>query len=210
MDRDTLMPLPLTGIILAGGQSRRMGRDKALLPFNGYASLTEYQFARLNPLFEALFISTKAAKFSFEAPIITDNDTRYAPIIALKTLFSKLTDDRLFLLSVDTPFVDFPVIKRLFDALEQQDDAVIARSPGQTHPLCAIYRKSVLPAVEAMVASNDYKLQRLLDRVYTRFIDFEEEVPFYNMNRPDEYRKAQTLLQETERSPFSQNYRSRV
>jgi len=59
-------------IIFAGGKSSRMGRDKALLPFGEYSTLCEYQYQRLAKIFETVHISTKEAKFDFDAPLIYD------------------------------------------------------------------------------------------------------------------------------------------
>ena len=84
--------IPLPCVIIAGGKSSRMGRDKALLPFGGFETLTEYQIHRLTPLFQSLHVSTRTKdKFGFEASFIEDITTYEAqsPLIALLSIFQK-------------------------------------------------------------------------------------------------------------------------
>jgi len=63
-----------TAIIFAGGKSSRMGRDKALLPFGGYDTLTEYQYRRLSKIFNRVYISTKNDKFNFNGQFLIHLD----------------------------------------------------------------------------------------------------------------------------------------
>lgn len=85
--------IPLPCIIIAGGKSSRMGSDKALLPFGGFETLTQYQIHRLSPLFQSLHVSTRSKnKFDFEASFIEDIATYEAqsPLVALLTIFQKI------------------------------------------------------------------------------------------------------------------------
>ncbi len=59
--------MKLSAIILAGGKSGRMKKDKSLLPFNEYNTLAEFQYRRLSKIFSKVYISTKNNKFDFEA-----------------------------------------------------------------------------------------------------------------------------------------------
>ena len=97
----------LTCVIFAGGKSSRMGQDKSLLPFGGFGSLAEYQYRRLSELFEKVYLSAKEAKFDFEADIIEDSPSQnvFAPTAGFDALFRRLEEERVFVLSVDTPFV---------------------------------------------------------------------------------------------------------
>ena len=183
-------------IIFAGGKSSRMGRDKALLPFGEYSTLCEYQYQRLAKIFETVHISTKEAKFDFDAPLIYDCYPQSSPLVGLISIFETIESDECFILSVDAPFVDEQVIKRLYKQSEESlADAIIAQSPGGNQPLCGIYRRSILPYAKEFIAQENHKLNALLRRADTTFVLFEDEAPFDNLNHPHEYEKAlaQTL-----------------
>jgi len=183
-------------IIFAGGKSSRMGRDKALLPFGEYSTLCEYQYQRLAKIFETVHISTKEAKFDFDAPLIYDCYPQSSPLVGLISIFETIESDECFILSVDAPFVDEQVIERLYkQSVESLADAIIAQSPGGNQPLCGIYRRSILPYAKEFIAQENHKLNALLRRADTTFVLFEDEAPFDNLNHPHEYEKAlaQTL-----------------
>jgi len=170
-----------------------MGEDKALLPFGGYETLTEYQYRRLLPHFQKLYISTKCDKFSFEAPLILDDETldTYAPTAGLLTVFRHLDDEAFFVLSVDTPFVDESVIKKIVSCFEEGEaDAIIAKSPNGIHPMCGIYTRKILPRLMQMVKNDQHRLGYLLKSSTTHFVPFDRDDPFLNLNHPEEYRLA--------------------
>ncbi len=185
-----------TAVILAGGRSRRMGRDKALLPFAGYATLAEYQYRRLQPLFDRVYLSAKESKFPFDAPLIPDRREGHSPLIALESIFATLDLPEIFLLAVDLPFVDTPTIERLQSAARSHPkaQAVVPRSPHGLEPLCAVYRRSLLPEIRRMLEEDRHRLQTLLARSDTLEVAFDRSDPFANLNRPQEYEKAKKVL----------------
>jgi len=170
-----------------------MGRNKALLPFGGYDTLAEYQYRRLTNYFTAVYLSVKTAElFDFDAPAILDPmDTDvYAPTAGFIAAFEQLDDERLFALSVDTPFVDEAEIATLVAADRPGIDATIAKSPTRSHPMCGIYHRSLLNDFYTMLRSNDHRLGKLLSKRRTRAVDFPDERPFTNLNHPNEYDDA--------------------
>jgi molybdopterin-guanine dinucleotide biosynthesis protein A len=180
-------------VLFAGGKSRRMGEDKALLPFGGFRSLSEFQYDKLSQFFEKVYISTKHDKFDFDAKLICDSYEDSSPLVALISVFEALDVDEVFILSVDAPFVSLLEIKALFDA-SSQADAIIARSPQGIEPLCGIYKRSMLPFAKAQLQKNNHKLLDLLSLVHTKFIDFTKQDTFMNLNRKEEYERAKALL----------------
>ncbi|WP_457596670.1 molybdenum cofactor guanylyltransferase MobA [Hydrogenimonas sp.] len=183
-------PYPLPLVIFAGGKSSRMGRDKALLPFAGYETLAEYQYRRLRPLFSDVFISAKSAKFPFDAPLVLDAADLYAPTAGLLAVYEAMEGD-FFALGVDTPFVDERVFSALYDAYTRGGaDAVVARTAKGGHPLCAIYTRNLLPALRRSAEAGRHRLHALLNESRVRWVDFDDERLFYNMNTPDQYESA--------------------
>lgn len=180
----------VNAIIFAGGKSSRMGEDKSLLPFGTHPTLTEYQHARLSKLFDHVYISAKEDKFNFECKVIQDTLKEASPLIGLISIFETLRIDKVFILSVDAPFVNEPIIKKLLDHNENSLDIVVAQSPSGVQPLCGVYRRSILPLAYAQLKKGNHRLGDLLELAHTQFIRFDEDIPFTNLNHPEEYQKA--------------------
>lgn len=198
MPSDNKPLFDLTCVIFAGGKSSRMGRNKALLPFGGFASLAEYQYARLSPLFAKTYLSVKTAElFPDTLPVIPDDPAigDFAPTAGFVSAFRALGDERIFVLGVDTPFVDAGIIAALIAADREEIDAVVARTKEGRHPLCGIYHRSLLPRFEAMAAAGDHKLGKLLRNCDVVYVDFEDEARFANLNHPHEYAAALEKLE---------------
>jgi molybdenum cofactor guanylyltransferase len=188
--------IPLPCVILAGGKSSRMGSDKALLPFGGFATLTQYQIHRLSPFFQSLHVSTKnKEKFDFQASFIEDISTykESSPLVALLSILEKF-ETPVCVLSVDTPFVDAEVFETLFSHLDGTHDAIIASSPTCSHQLCAIYAPTLKSKITERLGRNEHKIRTLLAEVKTKYIDFTSDTPFLNLNLPEEYTKAKELI----------------
>lgn len=174
-----------------------MGEDKSLLPFGGFSSLSEFQYRRLSELFSHVAISTKSAdKFSFDAPFILDpSEVDYAPTAGFVSAFNTLKVERMMVLSVDTPFVDEDVFKALLDADTPDVDAIIAKTASGTHPMCGIYHRSLLGEFERMLHEKDHRLGKLLSTSNTRFVEFNDESLFMNLNHQHEYQAALARFQ---------------
>ncbi len=112
-------------VILAGGKSSRMGRDKSLLPFGEFDSLIEYQYSRMKNIFDEVFISTKYNKFSFKAKLIVDNSNIFSPMMALKTILRELKKP-CFIMAVDMPFVSNKAILKLLKNFDNNFDIIVS------------------------------------------------------------------------------------
>ena len=180
-------------VIFAGGKSSRMGEDKALLPFGGYSSLAEFQYERMKKIFLHVSISAKNFdKFSFVYKAIKDpkDITTFAPTAGFVALFDTLHVKRVFVLSVDSPFVDENIIQALIDADEESLDAVIAKTDQGIHPMCGIYHSSLHVRFQEMLQNDNHRLGKLLSESKTEYVYFEDEAPFANLNHPHEYQEA--------------------
>lgn len=179
-------------ILFAGGKSSRMGQDKALLPFGEYSSLTQFQYSRLSKLFTHIFISTKTSdKFDFAANFILDPvDADFAPTAGFVGVFEQIQSDRIFALSVDSPFIDKETISKLLEADKPDFDAVISRTPCGTHPMVGVYHRSLIDKFSRMLKEGDHRLGKLLGMSNTHYVDFSNEKLFTNLNHPNEYEEA--------------------
>lgn len=189
--------LDLPCVIFAGGKSSRMGEDKALLPFGSSKTLTQYQYTRLCKIFKRVYISCKeSSKFNFDANFIEDKKSTdtFAPTIGFISIFDALKDDAFFALSVDTPFIDEKIISKLLEEDRKNFDATIAKTDEGLHPMCGIYHRTLESKFIKMQEENNHKLGFLLKNSQTHYLYFNEGDSFLNMNHPNEYQKALSLI----------------
>lgn len=184
------MKYPLSAIIFAGGESSRMGEDKALLPFGGYNTLSEFQYHKLDALFQKTYLSAKKNKFHFDCTVIADLYEESSPLVGIISIFETLKVDEVFILSVDAPFVDADSIKNILACNEKGADAIIAESSSGMQPLCGIYKRSILSLAKEQLEKENHRLGDLLKRANTLFVRFEEDSAFANLNHPEEYQQA--------------------
>ena len=172
-----------------------MGEDKALLPFSSFKTLTEFQQTRLEKIFQNVYISCKnRQKFDFDAHFIEESENIYAPTLGFISAFTQLKTDKIFVLSVDTPFVTQEIIEKIFQADNGSYDAVIAKTQEGIQPMCGLYSASLVCAFKKMKDENSHKLGLLLKNVDTKYVFFDESEAFFNLNHPHEYKQALTLV----------------
>ena len=179
-------------IIFAGGKSTRMGEDKALLPFGSYNTLSEYQYTKLSKIFSQVYIVAKeCTKFNFDVECIEDIPGKEAaPTFGFVTTFEKLDTEKIFVISVDTPFVSQEIIEQLFKKDSTEYDATVARVGNTVHTMCGIYHRSLFSTFRHMLETSKHKLGYLLHTSNTNYVDFEDVEPFFNLNHPHEYQEA--------------------
>ena len=174
-----------------------MGEDKALLPFGNSPTLTQYQLKKLQKLFKNVYVSCKNAdKFYFKAEFIEDIKTNdiFAPTTGFVSIFKELKDERFFVLSVDSPFVKKKEIEKLIQNDKPHADATIASTACGIQPMCGIYHRSLENSFVDMLKNDNHKLGFLLKKSKTTYVDFEDEKAFLNLNNPDDYQEALTLI----------------
>lgn len=173
-----------------------MGQDKSLLPFGEYPTLAQYQYERLQRLFSHVYLSTKDAhKFDFNPNIIEDPiGSDFAPTAGFVAAFDATTSERIFVMSVDAPFVDAQTIQALLDSDAPHYDAVISKTTSGTHPMVGIYHRCILGQLKRMLHEGDHRLGKLLSSIKTHYVQFPHEEPFANLNHPNEYEEARSRL----------------
>ncbi len=175
-------------VILAGGKSSRMGVDKSKLPFGGYKTLCEYQVKRLQKLFKSVHVSSKSDKFDFKADLILDDGEVFSPMVAFEKIFSHFQDEMIFILGVDIPYVSEKEIQKMH--LHVKDyDIVIPKTPDFTHQLCGFYSSNLALTCKSLLAKDTHKIRELIKLSSTKYIDFEDERAFVNLNFYEEYER---------------------
>ncbi len=198
-ERDNTM-IAMHCVIFAGGKSSRMGENKALLPFGGYDSLLQYQYSRMRTIFDRVSISLKEGMIpDFPCTVIEDRvkENIFAPTAGFVALFDVLQEERIFVLSVDTPFVSKTELMALLSRDRREHDATVARTLSGVHPMCGIYHRSLHQTFRRMLDEGDHRLRKMLQASQTCWVDFDQEAAFANLNYPHEYEAAlQRLKQE--------------
>lgn len=182
--------MSISAVILAGGKSSRMGRDKALLPFANYSTLSEYQYRRLEKIFSRVYLSSKIDKFPFDTKIIFDKYEEFNPLNAIISSFEEIDSEAIFFISVDMPFLSVTSIERMIDIYrEKRYDIVVARGSIGVEPMGAIYSKSVYTIAKDMYSKCDYKLKNLIlnSNSYESLVEDKE---LLNINREKDYKIA--------------------
>jgi molybdenum cofactor guanylyltransferase len=189
-----------TGIVLAGGRSSRMGRPKALLPFDG-EPLIAHTVRTLRTLFPDIVVVAAPDQQlpPLPAMIVHDDVAHQGPVAGIYHGLGVAGGDVAYVTSCDAAFLDPRLIRFVLSQIEEHDVAV-PHWEGRFQPLHAAYRRSVLRHLERQLAIGDLRPVHLFDNVRTRRID-ESELrsidpegwSFFNMNTPEDYQRALTL-----------------
>lgn len=184
----------VSGVILAGGESRRMGSDKSLLPIQG-ARFIDHVYARLSGLFDEVIIVTNSPELYRELPCRKVPDLYHAQG-ALAGVHSGLvhsSTDKIFVAACDMPFIKGEVVRAIC-AQADRGDLVIPYSPAGHEPLHALYSKSCLPAIERVLDAGQQRIMRFFNQVRLAEIPAEELTSldplgesFQNVNTPEDY-----------------------
>jgi molybdenum cofactor guanylyltransferase len=192
----------ITGVILVGGKSRRMGRDKAFLPWDG-APLFEKVLGIFRQSFTAVLLAGgDAGRFAgYGLPIVSD----LYPGSALGGLYTGLyhaTTPSIFVASCDMPYPSAALLKHLC-SLKDGYDCVVPETAEAFEPLFAVYAKSALPAMLELLESGNFRIYDLYPQLRTRYVGREELAPyaeggrsFINVNTPEDFA---LLAKETDR-----------
>ncbi len=186
---------PLYGLVLAGGRSTRMQRDKAALEYAGRTQL-ERAVALITPLVERVFVSVRPeqtgdplrARFAQ----IVDSGEAAGPIAGIIAAQARHPDAAWLVLACDLPLLDQQTLRHLLRSRqpERQSTAYRSSHDGLPEPLCAIYEPSSREAIRAYVASGRDCPRKFLINGDTALIDQPDPGTLDNVNTPKEYGSA--------------------
>jgi len=186
--------LMVAAVVLAGGASKRMGRDKLALRLDGHTML-ESVLTRFGEEFENVYMSVAdAEKYpDVKASRIVDILAGAGPMSGLHAALTSLPDDGVFLVAADLPYACPQTARRLIDLSGDCDIGIIRLPDGKFEPLFGFYRKAVLPLCTELIKSGNYRMSELFSKARIRFIDPVElgglwdEKLITNINYPEDY-----------------------
>ncbi len=185
-----------TAVILAGGESRRMQRDKLSLRV-GKQTLLESAVGRFSNVFDTVLVSVADPdKYAqVKARKVIDIHKGCGPISGLHASLLTTEDDGIFLVAADMPFADPNAAKRIMELAGDCDISLMVDRRMRYEPLFAYYRKTILSQVEAAISEGNYKLANLFDKVRVQIVSEAElgglwnEKLLLNINYPEDYER---------------------
>jgi molybdopterin-guanine dinucleotide biosynthesis protein A len=199
----------LSVVIQAGGQSTRMGEDKALKPFLG-RPLIQRVIDRLQPIAVEMIVTTnRPENYSFldtstgsvhRLRLVPDLIPERGALGGLYTALASATGDLVAVVACDMPFASPMLLETAVRLMvEEGTDVVIPESPEGLEPLHAVYRRvTCVPAIEAAIKADQWKVISWFPQVKVRVLKPEESqaidptgLCFWNLNTPEEFAEAE-------------------
>ena len=194
------MSAPLYGLVLAGGRSSRMQRDKAALEYRPGESQLDAAVRLLTPRVTKTFVSvrpdqrTDATRAAY--PQIVDRGDVEGPIAGISAALGEFPDTAWLVLACDLPFLDARTLDTLIAARDPASDATAFRSShdGLPEPLCAIYEPRARQSVAAHIAGGRNCPRKYLINAHTHLLDQPNPRALDNVNTVAEYGDAMSAL----------------
>ncbi|MBM3934770.1 MAG: molybdenum cofactor guanylyltransferase [SAR202 cluster bacterium] len=194
----------ISGIVLAGGMSRRLGRNKALEPIGGEPLITRV-IGRLSRVTDEIVVNVNDAERAAVLPL--PKTTKVAVDIypdsgslgGIYTGLSAASGDWGIVVACDMPFLNLELFRRMV-GLREGYDAVVPVLDGRPEPTHAVYSKRCLHFIEAKLKSNDLKIAKFFDGVRVRYVAQSEveqidpeRLSFFNVNTQEDLDRAVAL-----------------
>ena len=186
------MKATITGVILAGGQGRRMGgADKGLQELGG-RPMAAHVLERLAPQVDAVLISANRNLERYAelgCPVLPDTLDGYAgPLAGLQAALAQATTPLLVTAPCDSPFLPADLVARLHDGLvAQQAELAVACAAGRTHRAFCLLRRELLPGLDAFLAAGERRVGLWHASLKVAEVDFSDEAAaFGNINTPED------------------------
>ena len=201
----------LTGLVLAGGKSRRMGRNKAFLELDGRPLIVHVVERMARVCAEVLIVTADASPYAdLGVPVVEDRFRGVGVLGGLHAGLEAATHDLALAVGCDMPFLN-PDLLRAFAGWAEGFDVAVLRhgpSPPQSppegqgglyiEPLHAAYRRTCLPAMEAAIVARERRIISFFPQVRVRYVTLEDVAPFdpglgsfRNVNTPEEWEALQ-------------------
>ena len=180
-----------TAIIMAGGDSCRMGTDKSMLP-NKRRPMIETIAEQLRGSFSQILISAnEVERYTFlNLPIVRDRIPGQGPLMGIASALEASDNELNFVAACDIPYIDLHYVRRMLMEADGVDAVVPTTGDGKYEPLFAVYRKSALGAINAVLSSGGRKVSDIFGRCRVKYIKLEAR-QFANLNTMVDFEEFQ-------------------
>ncbi len=187
----------MTGIVLSGGENRRMGTDKAFLRVAGMPMIEHVLRALRNSVDRIIIVTNSPGAYaSYDVVVTTDACDRRGPLTGIYSGLLRSHDEYNVVVACDMPFLNSRLLTYM-TGLAGEYDAVLPKIGGFAEPLHAVYRRGLLHVIEDHIKREQQRIQNILTGLRVRYIT-EKEIDrfdpmrrsFINLNTPEEYKEA--------------------
>jgi molybdopterin-guanine dinucleotide biosynthesis protein A len=191
----------VTGFVLAGGKSSRMGQDKAFMQLGG-RTLLAHALERAQAATGNAWIVGSTEKFAAFGPVVEDVYPRRGPLAGIQAALAGTRTELNLIMAVDMPFLQLDFLTYLIaQARASKAAVVVPRGGGGWQPLCAVYRKDFAEVAQRSLSAGKNKIDALFAEVQTLVIEqhemerngFTEEI-FRNLNTEQDWQEAKQKL----------------
>jgi len=194
-----------TGIILAGGKSTRLGRNKAMELLSGKI-LVHYVYDSLKPLTKQILIVTSEDQAALPYPaasiVLTDIYSDKGPLSGIYTGLSSAEYDYSIVVGCDMPFLNKKLLRHMVEECRGFDAVVPRLGPSKIEPLYSVYSRNCLGPIKVQLQKGRLQISTLFDEINVKYLGVQEcrqfdpkLLSFLNINNQDDLDKAIKLAQ---------------
>jgi molybdopterin-guanine dinucleotide biosynthesis protein A len=194
-----------TGIILAGGESKRLDNVEKSSLLVGDKRIIERMMTVYEKLFSEIILVSNhpTAYLEWDAIVVKDIYTKRSSLTGIHSGLFYTKTDHAFIAACDTPFLKVELVKTIIQHIDSSVDVVIPRTEVGIEPLCAVYSRRCLQTVQGALEQNNLKIRSFFSRV--RVKEIPETVlrkmdpglvSFFNINTPDDLEQANRMINE--------------
>lgn len=177
------------GVVVAGGASKRMGADKAMLEYHG-TKWIDHAYTMLSAICPKVYVSCGKIhpQYYDQFPLIIDRYENSGPLASFEAVFNLHQNAPLFMLAVDMPLLDRHLLSAICDQRNSKKDASLPYTEidDRWHPLCGIYETPCHSIVQDQMDQHRYALWRLLEKLNVQRISVGHCTQLANVNTPEE------------------------
>lgn len=176
-------------IILAGGKSKRMNGNKALLSISGGSTLIEKIASDIEPYFnEILIIAQSKESFDFLSyRIVVDEEPNLGPLMGILTGLRASANEVNFVIACDIPEINFTFLEKMISFTDKYSIVVPVSGENKFEPLFAFYSKNLIPKIEELLKQKERKVSKIFSKCQTKYIPMNNNGWYHNLNTLENY-----------------------